>query len=257
MADIQLKKSDRSDPGPEQVLTPQQQRLRGTALATYREIMVGQRGWGALVGLELYNLLCAPLPGMLGFGLRSFVLKLLLGRSQSGCMLGRGVCIRQPAQISLGSSVIIDEGVVLDVRTSGARPDAGIEIADNVFIGRNTIVAAKGAKIKFANACNISSNCRIATENGLEIGEGTLVAAYAYIGPGNHRRDDERGVLAGEQTIDAGGVSIGKNVWVGARATILDGVTVGDNAVIGAHSLVREDVPEGAVVAGTPARIIA
>ncbi|MCB0320464.1 MAG: hypothetical protein KDD60_06010 [Bdellovibrionales bacterium] len=53
-----------------------------------------------------------------------------------------------------------------------------------------------------------------------------------------------------------GGVTIGKNVWIGTRATILDGVTIGDGAVIGAHSLVRESVPSGAVVAGTPAKVI-
>jgi acetyltransferase-like isoleucine patch superfamily enzyme len=53
-----------------------------------------------------------------------------------------------------------------------------------------------------------------------------------------------------------GGVDIGENCWIGARATILDGVTVGKNAVIGAHSLVKDDVPENAVVAGTPAKVI-
>jgi len=52
------------------------------------------------------------------------------------------------------------------------------------------------------------------------------------------------------------GVSIGENVWVGARVTILDGVTIGDNAIIGAHSLVTKDVPANTIVAGTPAKVI-
>lgn len=51
-------------------------------------------------------------------------------------------------------------------------------------------------------------------------------------------------------------VKIGKNVWVGAHATILPGVTVGDNAVIAAGAVVTKDVPAFAVVGGVPAKII-
>ena len=53
-----------------------------------------------------------------------------------------------------------------------------------------------------------------------------------------------------------GGVKIGKNVWIGTKATIMDGVTIGDGAIIGAHSLVKSDVPALAVAVGAPARII-
>lgn len=45
-------------------------------------------------------------------------------------------------------------------------------------------------------------------------------------------------------------------VWVGARAIILGGVTVGRNAVVAAGSIVTKDVPQGAIVAGNPARQI-
>ena len=51
-------------------------------------------------------------------------------------------------------------------------------------------------------------------------------------------------------------VTLGKNVWVGAHATILPGVTVGDNAVIAAGAVVTKDVPANTVVAGVPAKII-
>ena len=55
---------------------------------------------------------------------------------------------------------------------------------------------------------------------------------------------------------DKGGVEIGKNVWIGTKATILDGVRIGDNAIIGAYSLVNKDVPSGNKVVGIPARKI-
>lgn len=43
---------------------------------------------------------------------------------------------------------------------------------------------------------------------------------------------------------------------IGSNATILGGVTVGANAIIGAGSVVTKDIPEGAIVAGNPARVL-
>jgi len=51
-------------------------------------------------------------------------------------------------------------------------------------------------------------------------------------------------------------VIIGTNVFIGAGATILPGVTIGDNSVVGAGAVVTEDIAQGSIVAGIPARII-
>lgn len=51
-------------------------------------------------------------------------------------------------------------------------------------------------------------------------------------------------------------VSIGRNVWIGANATILAGVTIGDDAVVAAASVVTKDVPAQAIVVGSPARVV-
>nr|ASV46951.1 hypothetical protein [uncultured bacterium] len=50
--------------------------------------------------------------------------------------------------------------------------------------------------------------------------------------------------------------TVGNDVWVGARATILGGARVGDGAVVAAGSVVLDDVPPYAVVAGNPARVV-
>ncbi len=51
-------------------------------------------------------------------------------------------------------------------------------------------------------------------------------------------------------------VSIGNDVWIGARVIILPGVTIGDGCVIGAGAVVTKDVPAYSVCAGNPAKVV-
>ena len=51
-------------------------------------------------------------------------------------------------------------------------------------------------------------------------------------------------------------VLIRESAWIGAGATILPGVCVGRHAVVGAASVVTKDVPDYAVVVGSPAKVI-
>ena len=51
-------------------------------------------------------------------------------------------------------------------------------------------------------------------------------------------------------------VRIGNDVWIGARVIFLPGVSVGRGSIVGAGSIVTRDVPNWAIVAGNPARVI-
>jgi maltose O-acetyltransferase len=51
-------------------------------------------------------------------------------------------------------------------------------------------------------------------------------------------------------------IVIQDNVWIGAGAKVLGGVTIHKGAVIGANAVVTRDIPENAIVAGVPARVI-
>ena len=48
----------------------------------------------------------------------------------------------------------------------------------------------------------------------------------------------------------------GKNVWIGANATVLAGVTIGDGAVVAAGAVVNKDVESNTIVGGVPAKVI-
>jgi acetyltransferase-like isoleucine patch superfamily enzyme len=49
---------------------------------------------------------------------------------------------------------------------------------------------------------------------------------------------------------------VGNDVWIGARAIILDGVTVGDGAIIAANAVVTKDVQPYTIVGGVPAKLL-
>ncbi len=51
-------------------------------------------------------------------------------------------------------------------------------------------------------------------------------------------------------------IVIKRNAWIGATATILPGVTIGENAIVAAGAVVHNDVPDNAIVAGVPAKVI-
>jgi acetyltransferase-like isoleucine patch superfamily enzyme len=59
-----------------------------------------------------------------------------------------------------------------------------------------------------------------------------------------------------QDAISKGAITLGHDVWIGARAIILSGVTIGTGAVVAAGAVVTKDIPPYAIVGGNPARII-
>lgn len=222
-----------------------------SGLSLYRDIAVGPASLSHFLYYEFSQFFFSGLAGLPGFALRTLMYPPLFAGCGKRPAFGRAVLLRNPKRITLGKKVLIDDFVTLDVRGDGS----GITLGNFVCVGRNSIIAAKGGMITIADGTNIGSSCRIASQSGISIGESSLIAAYCYIGPGNHQQDGDQPLISSSMDL-RGGVTIGSHVWVGARATILDGVTIGDRAIVGAHSLVRENVPAGAIVAGTPAKII-
>ena len=85
--------------------------------------------------------------------------------------------------------------------------------------------------------------------NHVNLAQGITVTALNHNFEDSEKRIDEQGVSTTP-------VTIGDNVWIGGGAIIMPGVKIGDNAIVGAGSIVNKDVPNNAIVAGNPARII-
>lgn len=108
-----------------------------------------------------------------------------------------------------------------------------------------------GKNITLGKRIFINSGCRFQDQGGVSIGDDCLIGHNVVIATLNHDLAPNR-----RADMHPAPVAIGRNVWVGANATILPGVTVGDDAVIGAASVVTKDVPAGAIVVGSPARVV-
>ncbi len=133
---------------------------------------------------------------------------------------------------------------LLDLKDINARIEPGAVIRDNVEIG-------SGAVIMMGAIINI----------GAVIGDGTMIDMGAVLGGratvGKNCHIGAGAVLAGViEPASATPVIVEDNVLIGANAVVIEGVHIGANAVVAAGCVVIEDVPEGAVVAGVPGRII-
>lgn len=133
---------------------------------------------------------------------------------------------------------------LLDMKNIKARIEPGAIIRQQVEIGANAVIMM-GAIINI----------------GASVGEGSMIDMGAVLGGratvGKNCHIGAGAVLAGViEPASAVPVIVEDGVLIGANAVVIEGVRVGKNSVVAAGAVVIEDVPEGMVVAGCPARVI-
>jgi acetyltransferase-like isoleucine patch superfamily enzyme len=110
---------------------------------------------------------------------------------------------------------------------------------------------------------------------GIEIGRGTAIGAYCWIGasgrvrigrdvllgprvvmiPENHNFEDTQASIK-SQGVTRQGIEIDDDCWIGANVTILAGVHIGRGSIVAAGAVVRKDVAPYSIVGGVPARLL-
>ncbi|MGA2271957.1 MAG: acyltransferase [Bryobacteraceae bacterium] len=128
----------------------------------------------------------------------------------------------------------------------------GCEVGDNTKIG---------AFVEVQKNARIGKNCKISSHTF--ICEGVTISDEVFIGHGvvfindtYPRATSGTGELQTEQDWKVETTLIKKGASIGSGATILSNITVGERAIVGAGSVVTKSVPDHAIVAGNPAKVL-
>lgn len=155
----------------------------------------------------------------------------------SSSKLAPGLRLINPQYINVGTNVSVMSQCVLECTTaSGMKPE--MVLGNNISIGEYS---------------------HITCANRVVIGEGLLTGRFVLITDNSHGQNtaEELDINPLLRKISSSGpVIIGKNVWIGDKATILPNVTIGDGAIIAANAVVTKNVPAYSVVGGCPAKVI-
>ena len=111
---------------------------------------------------------------------------------------------------------------------------------ENFSIGNNSLVGAR-SKIFCDDLVTLGDNIQIGPELIIYTSEHVFQA---------------KDILINNQGTRHAPVTIGSDVYLGARVTILPGVSIGNGAVIGTGAVVTKNIPDYAIAVGVPAKVI-
>ena len=156
-------------------------------------------------------------------------------------------------ELYLGEHLFIDDYALIFQRHQGG----ALKIGNNVAIFRyNILETGYGGSLSVEDQVSIHPKCQLnAYVSHIHIGAGTMLAPCCALYSYNHGLSWDQPIRRQALT-SRGGIHIGKEAWLGYGCIVLDGVSIGDGAVIGAGSVVNRDIPEYAIAAGSPARVV-
>ncbi len=146
--------------------------------------------------------------------------------------------------VSLGRDVVIFHPDLVNLY--GCRVGDDTRIGSFVEIQKNAVVGAR---------CKISSHsfiCEgVTLDDEVFVGHGVMFTNDLY-----PRATNKDGSIKTDSDWEVVPTIVKRRAGIGSNATILAGISIGESAMIGAGAVVRDDVPDFAIVAGVPARVV-
>jgi acetyltransferase-like isoleucine patch superfamily enzyme len=169
--------------------------------------------------------------------------------------LGNNTKIYGSRLLFTGKYVTIDRNCFIDALST-----EGIHLGDNVSIGKNTTIECTGNLQFIGKGLKVRNNVGLGTHGywgcagGIEVGEDTIFGNFVSLHSENHNYEDPK-IPIRLQGVNHKGITIGKNCWIGSKATILDGAIIEDGCIIAAGSLVTSGIYlKNSIYGGVPAK---
>lgn len=113
--------------------------------------------------------------------------------------------------------------------------------------------------ISIGSNCNFGDYLHLTCIDRISIGNNVLTGRWVTISDNGHGKSTINSLIVPplkRSLYSKGPISIGENVWIGDKVSVLAGVTIGEGAIIAANSVVTKDVPPFSIAAGNPAKIV-
>ena len=132
---------------------------------------------------------------------------------------------------------------------------ANIKLGKRCRLGMEVeLRTVEAGHIQIGEDTRLNRGCTLTSYAQIRIDDFTIIGEFVSIRDANHGL--KRGEPMRYQPHTCKPILIGRDVWIGRGSCILPGVTIGEGAVIGANSVVTRDVPDFAIAAGVPAKVI-
>ena len=142
-----------------------------------------------------------------------------------------------------------------------------MSIGDDFYVAEGSIIEAWDSyndiyytpEIIIGNNVRIGRHCHIGAINKIVIGDNCLLGSYILLMDHAHGKSilSQTDIPPAQRDLySKGSIILGRNVWIGEKATILAGVEIGDCSIIGANTVVTKDVPPYCVFAGNPGKVV-
>ena len=164
-----------------------------------------------------------------------------------------------PDASSHHDSLHFDNNVFIGERVAifQAKYGGPVKIGKGTHIHRDSIIETGfGGSLSIGTCTHVQPRCQFsAYKASIKIGCGVQIAPNCAFYPYDH--GVAPGQLISKQPLHTkGGIVVEDDAWLGVGVIVLDGVRIGKGAVVGAGAVVTDDVPDGAIAVGVPARVV-
>lgn len=188
----------------------------------------------------------------------SSIVHALLSPLRQRCVtavLGFRIRLRHPSLRSHPTAIWDYQFHELDDIDIGQRVTVG-PFAEIVVVRHSRHSRTEGRLI-LRDGSTVTAGCNLRAAGGvIEIGEGSAIGQHSVLVASNHAIVKGQPRFHTPYDESKTGVTVGRNVWVGANCTLVPGCVIGDNSVIAAGAVVRGVVPPNQLWGGVPAQRI-